>query len=391
MRIAEVAEFYSPTGGGVRSYIDRKFDAAAALGHELFVIAPGPEDRFEPRPAGGLVVVKSPRLPMDANYHVFWNAAAVHARLDQLKPDLAEASSPWRGAQIVANWRSATPRAMFVHADPVASYPHRWLGGLASPESIDRMFGWFWAYLRRLSGRFSGVVVGGAWLEPRLRSQGVDRVTSIPLGVDRSVFSPALRNAGLRAELLAACGLPPSARLLLGVGRFHPEKRWPMIIEAVRRAGDSAPLGLALVGDGLDRRRVAAAAGTMPNMVLRPPIRDRREMGTLLASGDMLVHGCESETFGLVAAEAMASGLPLVVPDRGGCAHLADPATSELYRAADVDAAAEAIRRLVARDGPALREAAVRVAADVRSDLQHYAGLFDYYSRVTRDADDAAA
>ena len=48
MRVVEVAEFYSPTGGGVRSYIDRKFDAAAAAGHELFVIAPSPDDGFEP-------------------------------------------------------------------------------------------------------------------------------------------------------------------------------------------------------------------------------------------------------------------------------------------------------------------------------------------------------
>src|SRR5262245_43494231 len=109
MRIADVAEFYSPTGGGVRSYIDRKFEAAAEAGHELFVLAPADEDRFEPRPSGGVVMIRSPQLPMDANYRMFWQAAPVHRQLDALKPDLVEASSPWRGAWIVGSWAGPAP------------------------------------------------------------------------------------------------------------------------------------------------------------------------------------------------------------------------------------------------------------------------------------------
>ena len=41
------------------------------------------------------------------------------------------------------------------------------------------------------------------------------------------------------------------------------------------------------------------------------------ELARLLASADALVHGCEAETFCMVAAEARASGIPLIVPDRG--------------------------------------------------------------------------
>lgn len=386
MRIAEVAEFYSPTGGGVRSYIDRKFEAAAAAGHELFVLAPAPEDGFEARPSGGVILIRSPQLPMDANYRMFWHAAPVHRRLDELKPDLVEASSPWRGAWIVARWPGAARRAMFVHADPVASYPGRWLAPLVSRERIDRLFEWFWAYLRRLTAAFDSVVVGGGWLAQRLEGRGIAPVTSLPLGVDRSVFSPALRDAALRARLLQACSLPEDGRLLLGIGRFHPEKRWPMVISAVTKAGAGRQLGLVLVGDGLDRARVRRAAAGNPRVRLIAPIRDRLRLATLLASADGLVHGCESETFGLVPAEAMASGAPLVAPDRGGCAHLADPATSETYRSGDADAAAAAIRRLLARDPAELMAAALRVAAGVRSDTDHYASLFDHYANLAAAA-----
>jgi alpha-1,6-mannosyltransferase len=386
MRVVDVAEFYSPTGGGVRTYIDRKFEAAAQLGHELFVIAPGPSDGFEARRAGGVIQVRSPGLPLDANYHMFWDAAPVHAWLDRLSPDLVEASSPWRGAWIVANWAGPTRRAMFMHADPVASYPQRWLAPMASPQRIDRLFEWFWSYLRRLTGRFSSVVTAGPWLSDRLGRQGVDAVTSIPLGVDRSAFSPALRDERLRAALLEACGCPDTARLIVGVGRFHPEKRWPMVIDAVTRVSAGAPIGLVLVGDGIDRKRVQRAAAGNPHVRVLPPIRDRALLAAYLASADALVHGCESETFGLIPAEAMASGLPVVGPDRGGFAHLAQPDISEVYRAGDAGAAAAALVRLLARDSLALKTAAIEAAVKVRRDIDHFADLFDHYRSIAAGA-----
>ena len=382
MRVVDVAEFYSPTGGGVRTYIDRKFEAAARLGHELFVIAPGPEDRFEPRGQGGLIQVRCPGLPFDANYHMFWDAKPVHRWLDKLSPDLVEASSPWRGAWIVANWPAPVARAMFMHADPVAIYPQRWLASIASPQRIDQLFDWFWSYLRKLTGRFASVVTGGHWLGRRFEQHGLAAVTSIPLGVDRDSFSPRLRDERLRSNLLRACSCPDDAKLALAVGRFHPEKRWPMVIEATTRARAEASIGLVVVGDGIDRARVLRAAAGKAYVHLVPPIRDRGLLAAHLASADVLVHGCDSETFGLLPAEAMASGLPLVGPDRGGFADLAQPAISETYRSGDTEAAAAAILRLLARDPCALKAAAIEAAAGVRPDNDHFADLFEHYQAV---------
>jgi alpha-1,6-mannosyltransferase len=382
MRIVDVAEFYSPTGGGVRTYIDRKFEAAAQLGHEFFVIAPGPEDKFEPRGAGGLIQVRSPVLPVDSNYHMFWDAAPVHRHLDSLSPDLVEASSPWRGAWIVANWPSPVARAMFMHADPVAIYPQRWLASVATPQRIDQLFDWFWSYLRRLTGRFASVVTGGYWLGERFDQHGLKAVTSIPLGIDRASFSPRLRDERLRSKLLRACACPDDAKLALAVGRFHPEKRWPTVIEATAKASAHVPIGLVVVGDGIDRVRVMRAVAGKRHVHLIPPIRDRALLAAHLASADVLVHGCDSETFGLLPAEAMASGLPLVGPDRGGFADLAQPSTSEIYRSGDINAAADAIRRLFARDPGVLKTAALEAAFKVRHDIDHFAELFDHYQSV---------
>ena len=72
MRIVDVNEFYSPTGGGVRSYLDRKMAILSELGHRQIVIAPGRDDLVEDRPGGARIhYVKSPVLPFDSNYGLF--------------------------------------------------------------------------------------------------------------------------------------------------------------------------------------------------------------------------------------------------------------------------------------------------------------------------------
>jgi alpha-1,6-mannosyltransferase len=101
----------------------------------------------------------------------------------------------------------------------------------------------------------------------------------------------------------------------------------------------------------------------------------------MLASADALVHGSESETFGLVVAEALASGLPVVLPDRGACSELASTAVAEFYRSGDVRSAAAAIRRLLERDQAALRATAAAAAPAVRSETAHYRELFALYKR----------
>jgi alpha-1,6-mannosyltransferase len=381
MRIVDVCEFYSPRGGGVRTYIDRKMSLLAELGHELIVLAPGTEEATEERAGGGRIEwIKAPALPFDRNYRMFWDAAPVHAALDMLAPDLVEASSPWRPAWIVGNWQGNAAKVFFLHNDPVVSYPQRWFEGLAPRERIDRAFEWFNRYLRKLTPMFDDVVVGGASLKRRLEERDVGPVSCVPMGIERGAFSPQRRDPGLRARMLAQCGLPPSAKLLIGVGRHHPEKRWPLVIEAAQAAGAKLPIGLILIGDGIDRKAVAKQVAGNPHIRLFRPVYDRPRLAAILASADALIHGCEGETFGMVASEALASGLPLIVPDEGGCFDLAEPAFAETWKAKDARAASDAILRLFARDIESVRAAAREAALKVRSDRDHAAGLAAHYA-----------
>ncbi len=383
MRIVDVNEFYSPTGGGVRTYLDRKMAILADQGHELIVVAPGREDREERRPGGGRVIWRrSPPMPFDRNYRLFWDAAPIHRLLDRFDPDVVECSSPWRPAWIVAAWHGRAVKSYFFHGDNMEAYAKTYLERFASSRRIERAFGWYDRYMARFLERFDTVVTNGPALFKRLRARGLRVDAAITLGIDRRPFSPALRDETLRESLLQQCGLPPSAHLLVGVGRHHREKRWPMVIDAVGRAGARLPVGLVLLGQGMATATLARHVGESPHVRLFRPVYDRPGLARIMASADAFIHGSSAEPFGLVAYEALASGLPMVVPDEGGAFEAAAPSYAETYRARDAHACADAIGRLFGRDQAGLRAAAAQAGTRVRSDEEHAAALVAHYQGV---------
>ena len=86
-----------------------------------------------------------------------WREEAVHRIRDREAPDVVEGSSPWSGGWFVARWPGRAVKTFIFHQDPVAVYPQTFLGHRLGVDRVDRMFGWYWAYLRRLSARFSSL------------------------------------------------------------------------------------------------------------------------------------------------------------------------------------------------------------------------------------------
>jgi alpha-1,6-mannosyltransferase len=84
------------------------------------------------------------------------------------------------------------------------------------------------------------------------------------------------------------------------------------------------------------------------------------------------------------------SGLPLILPDRGGAADQAREAGGELYRSGDAASAAKAIRRLVDRGIGRLGEEARARAPGTRTIDAHFADLFAGYEAIADRARRAA-
>jgi len=385
VKIVDISEFYSPTGGGVRHYVDQKFIAAERHGHSLTVIAPGPKNHVETRNGCKLVWVESPQLPFDRNYHMFWRAPAVWRVLDAEKPDVVESSTPWRGAWIAARWQSRATKMLFMHADPIAVYPQTLLARVMTPATIDGLFGWFWSYLRRLNASFDGCIVAGSWLATRFANYGLRNLHVVPFGVDTTSFGPGRHDIALRTHMLAKCGLAPDAALLINIGRHHPEKRVGTAIDAVSKAQQSRPVGLYVVGDGLIHRHVQVKAARASHVYVAGQVDDRARLARMIASADALLHCSTAETFGFVVAEALCCGTPVIVPAAGGAGDLAAPEYAETYVPGDANSAARAILCLLERSRLALSSAALEAGGRRIGDIAgHFERLFSVYEHAVQ-------
>ncbi len=378
MRIVDVCGFYTPFGGGIRTYVDQKLRMAERFGQDITILAPDAEYNIrEISPSARIVGLPSPRFPLDRKYFAFTDAAPVHAELDRLNPDFVEASSPWRSASVAMSWRPDVPKAFIMHSEPLSAHVYRWFERLASTDAVDRQFDWFWERLREFGRTFSAVICANSNLAERMIEGGVGNVFNLPMGVQPGVFSPAHRSERLRAELLAECALGPEATLLVAAGRLANEKRVPMLVEAATLAGRHRQVGLAIFGEGRAKDKIVRAIGGNPHIRLFKPVRERDRFAAILASADALLHGCEAETFGMTTAEARASGIPVIAPDRGGASDFADPPLQ--FHATDGDDAVRAILALPDRFAPYPPSRKVRGMED------HFADLFALYERIAAE------
>lgn len=146
-----------------------------------------------------------------------------------------------------------------------------------------------------------------------------DRVAVIPLGVDIDRFQP-----GDRFEARAALGLTDDARLVLAVGRIEPLKGLDILIRALAEMTERERVHLLIIG-GDDRaavevtrlRAVAASVGVADRIEFLGTVPHDRLVQYYRAA-DAVAMPSFYESFGLVAVEAMACGVPVVASRVGG-------------------------------------------------------------------------
>ncbi|MCC5036638.1 glycosyltransferase [Streptomyces sp. WAC 00631] len=252
-----------------------------------------------------------------------------------------------------ASSRPAAPaRAPFAALSPFAAHPAR-----LSPEALAA--GLARHRRDRLLRACDRVLVS----TPEERSEmgallGPDRVSLFGRGIDHERFRP---DPGARGWLARTHGVPADRTAVVFAGRVDASKRVMMLAEAVRRLLDTGrPVHLVVAGTGADSPRVRALLG--PGVTLLGTVPQER-LAQVYAGCDVLAFPSRSETAGNVVAEAMACGLPVVLPAGARTRRwLAAPGADGLL-VADDDAAgwARALATLV--DRPEARTAMGQRAA----------------------------
>jgi glycosyltransferase involved in cell wall biosynthesis len=171
-----------------------------------------------------------------------------------------------------------------------------------------------------------------------------EKIGLMPASVDPSDFTPARARSGVFARVGVERGERP---VVLSVGRVSAEKNLPLIIEAVERLQHGgAPPMLVVVGDGPARAELEERCAHEP-FVRFVGVRRGEVLRSLYASASAFVFASAIDTLGLVNLEAMASGLPLLVP-RGAAIgdSLEDGVTAMVYEPTPRDLA-EALRSVL--------------------------------------------
>ncbi len=300
MRIAQLANFYGATSGGLRTAVDALGRGYAAAGHERFLLVPGAEDSWTEDENGVVVRFRSPFL-RGTPYRVVVRPWRVRAALDRLRPTSVEVSDKTTMVA-AARWarERGTGSVLVSHERLDTHLAGRvpWRRGLvAGTNTVNRA-------LRRA---FDEVVVTSRFAaEEFARAGGQGRaVRRIPLGVDLTTFRP-----GWATD-------PPVPRLV-HLGRLSREKRPDLAVAtAVALHRQGVAFRLDVYGDGPDRDALVRLAGDAP-VTFHPYVRERRAAARVLAAADVALSVCPVETFGLAILEALACGTPVVTADQGG-------------------------------------------------------------------------
>ena len=163
-------------------------------------------------------------------------------------------------------------------------------------------------YLRWFHNRTRGTLTPSLDLRDRLQDLSFRNVSVLGRGVDAHLFNPQRRSADLRRKWGAA----PDDPMALYVGRVAPEKNIELAITAFRAMQRrNAATKLVIVGDGPLRTRLQQKYPDLNFAGLR---RDE-QLAACYASADVFLFPSETETFGNVVLEAMASGLAVVAYD----------------------------------------------------------------------------
>lgn len=330
---------YRPHVGGVARATDTLAQECRAAGHEVLVVAPGfPGDEHE-RDEGVL------RVPAIQNFNGSDFSVRMpvphflHSRLRRFDPDLIHSHHPFLlgDAALRLAYEHNLP-LVFTHHTLYENYTHY------VPFDSQALKRFVIRLATDYANRCDAVIAPSGSIARLIAERGVQvPIATIPTGIDAAAFTTG-DGAAFRRER----GIPEGACVIGHVGRLALEKNLDYLGAAVVRAlAEDDGRRFLLVGDGPESRRLRQRferAGVAGRVHMTGKLAGRT-LYDAYAAMDVFAFASQTETQGMVLAEAMAAGLPVVALDGPGVRDVVrDDSNGRLLPAgADPDAFAAAL------------------------------------------------
>jgi glycosyltransferase involved in cell wall biosynthesis len=379
VRITLTTDTYLPEVNGVTTVLATMRRGLLERGHAVQVLAPAYPHLSQDDP--DVHRARSIPCPPYPAVRLSWPwGQGLAGAMRRFAPDLVHAvtEGPLGGFGRAYARRTDRPLVTSFHTD-FPRYAGRYLGHWAIGPTRR--------YLRWFHGPARATQTPSDVTRAELQRLGLPRAVTWGRGVDCRVFSPGRRDERRRYALGAAGKL-----LILYVGRLAVEKGMDTLVPAFQAVHASRGEGLVfcVAGDGPEADRVRSELPFARHF----GFLERETLADLYADSDLFVFPSATETCGLVALEAMASGLPVIGVDAGGMRdNVRDGLTGRLVAPGDADELVGAVAAVLADEstryamGQAARAFAVGRDWDRELDLL----VRQYESVLGLTADVAAA
>ncbi|MBK1853371.1 glycosyltransferase [Verrucomicrobiaceae bacterium 5K15] len=296
MRIEIVTDTFRPDVNGVAMTLGQLVDGLRQSGHLVYVIHTGDKG------GKGESSVKSVSLPGYSEVRVgLPGKLKLSKRWHRKRPDVVYVAteSPLGMSAI------KVARKMEI---PVAAGFHTNFHHYMKQYKLGKMQDTALRYLRRVHGLAHCTIAPSPDVRDMLMRDGFQNVKLLGRGVDTKMFTPQKRCAKLRQEWGARGGTP----VVMVVGRVAPEKNMELAFEAFEKMQTSVPdMRCVVVGDGPSREMLEQKH----RQVHFAGVQRGEDLAKHYASADILLFPSETETFGNVLLEGMASGMVTVAYD----------------------------------------------------------------------------
>lgn len=312
LRVALFTGNYNHIADGVSLTLNRLVAFLERQGIAVRIVAPTID---EPRVdhAGTLLAVPSIPMPGRSEYRISTHLpASVREELEAFQPTLFHIATPdvigLQALRLAKQWDVPVVASYHTHFSSYLKY----YGVLAPFEKL------MWKFLRWFYQQCTHTYVPSPSMAEVLESHGItDGLKLWPRGVETHRFNPDKRSRSWRQ----AIGVADDDVVVTFVGRLVLEKSpdvFADVIETLKKRG--LRFRTMIVGDGPERATLEAK---LPNAIFTGHL-EGEALSRAYASSDVFLFPSETETFGNVTLEAMASGLPTVCANATGSASLVE-------------------------------------------------------------------
>ncbi len=301
MKLVDITPYFHNKSGGIRRYLLRKIEYLKDKKIDHVLIIPGKKRKEYYIGSTKVYELSSFPLPLTGGYRFFSSLSEIKEILKKEEPDIVEVGGSYQFLPYLK--AKSYLLSVFYHSDIKAD-----LSLLPGPERLKKVFMEY--TIKKKLTQADLIITPSKKLEEFLRGFGLEKVTSISLGVDGEVFNPWKKDPYFNKSL----GIEREKYKLIYAGRLSMDKNINLLLE-VFQYFDPSLFHLVIVGDGPLRRKVENLSKRLPNLSYLGYIQKEEELAKIYASCDVYLSASYRETFGLSFLEAQACGCILVAFD----------------------------------------------------------------------------